>query len=132
MQVLSGRIPFDDIFDDIDVIEAIMLRNTPAMEPKVSPSGTSYSCEWLVAEKCWEFFPEDRLSMGVVHKALLSRVDDASSLEKLAEDQSQGSQAGEPEPGNGIATPFPEPSTEVEHDHEPKLLKRFRSLFCMQ
>lgn len=63
-QILSGRLPFWDITNDMAVIGALMVRKErPPMTPVSSAAGRSYQPEWNAASQAWNEDPARRPSM---------------------------------------------------------------------
>ncbi|KAG8920395.1 hypothetical protein FRC01_000789 [Tulasnella sp. 417] len=63
-QVLTGKVPFSDLNNDMAVMYAVMLRDErPPRLPAESSCGVSYENVWNVAASCWPRNPKDRISM---------------------------------------------------------------------
>ena len=81
-QVFTGKIPYDDINNDVRVINAI----TNGVLPPHPPQDLCISCGlddamWDIIEACWKMHPGDRLSASSVVESLsLLRSPDMTKL----------------------------------------------------
>ncbi|KAG8895267.1 hypothetical protein FRC01_012472, partial [Tulasnella sp. 417] len=98
-EVLTGKVPFHDLFVDAAVMLAVMQNGVrPRPFPTHSPTGESYQRIWNIAARCWRKDPNTRPTMKQVFESFV--VTATSDVDAEEEDENDS-----PPPPGSVTTP---------------------------